>query len=41
MKFKKRLAYVEQGAKNQERRLSTLTLDEMEYFWQEAKRKGL
>jgi tetrapyrrole methylase family protein/MazG family protein len=40
MKFKKRFAYVEQGAKKQGRDLSTLTLDEMEAFWQEAKQKG-
>lgn len=39
MKFKKRFAYVEQGAKKQGRDLSTLTLDEMESFWQEAKKK--
>ena len=39
MKFKKRFAYVEQGAKRQGRDLSALTLDEMESLWQEAKRK--
>ncbi len=38
MKFKKRFAYVEQGAKRQERDLSSLSLDEMESLWQEAKR---
>ena len=38
MKFKKRFAYVEQGAKEQERNLSELSLDEMESLWQEAKR---
>jgi tetrapyrrole methylase family protein/MazG family protein len=38
MKFKKRFAYVEQGAKKQGRDLSALTLDEMESFWQEAKK---
>ncbi|MCC6300522.1 MAG: nucleoside triphosphate pyrophosphohydrolase [Anaerolineales bacterium] len=37
-KFKKRFAYVEQGAKKQGRVLSDLTLDEMESLWQEAKR---
>ena len=37
MKFKKRFAYVEQGAKKQGRDLSALSLDEMESFWQEAK----
>jgi len=37
LKFKKRFAYVEQGAKNQGRNLSELTLDEMESLWQEAK----
>jgi tetrapyrrole methylase family protein / MazG family protein len=39
MKFKKRFAYVEQGAKKQGRTLSSLSLDEMESLWQEAKRK--
>ena len=37
-KFKKRFAYVEQGAKKQGRNLSELNLDEMESLWQEAKR---
>jgi tetrapyrrole methylase family protein / MazG family protein len=37
MKFKKRFGYVEQGAKNQGRNLSELTLEEMESLWQEAK----
>ena len=37
MKFKKRFAYVELGAKKQEKNLSELNLDEMEAFWQEAK----
>jgi tetrapyrrole methylase family protein / MazG family protein len=37
MKFKKRFAYVQQGAKKQGRELSTLSLDEMESLWQEAK----
>ena len=40
IKFKKRFAYVEQGAKKQERDLSSLSLDEMESLWQEAKKKG-
>jgi tetrapyrrole methylase family protein / MazG family protein len=39
MKFRKRFAYVERGAKNQERELSSLSLDEMESLWQEAKKK--
>lgn len=38
-KFKKRFAYVEQGAKKQGRDLSALSLDEMESLWQEAKRR--
>jgi tetrapyrrole methylase family protein / MazG family protein len=38
MKFKKRLAYVEQDAKKRGRNLSSLSLDEMESLWQEAKR---
>ncbi len=41
LKFKKRFAHVEQGAKKHGRDLSTLTLDEMESLWQEAKQKGL
>ena len=41
MKFKKRFGYVEQGAKNQGRDLSALSLDEMESLWQEAKRKKI
>jgi tetrapyrrole methylase family protein/MazG family protein len=41
MKFKKRFAYVEQGAKRQGRDLSSLSLDEMESLWQEAKQKQL
>ncbi|MCK6539578.1 MAG: nucleoside triphosphate pyrophosphohydrolase [Anaerolineales bacterium] len=40
-KFKKRFGYVEQGAKEQGRNLSELSLDEMESLWQEAKgRRG-
>ncbi len=39
MKFKKRFAYIEQGAKKQGRDLSSLSLDEMESLWQEAKGK--
>ena len=39
MKFKKRFGYVEQGAQKQGRDLSSLSLDEMESLWQEAKRK--
>jgi tetrapyrrole methylase family protein/MazG family protein len=38
-KFKKRFAHVEQGAKNQGRNLSELSLDEMESLWKEAKRR--
>jgi tetrapyrrole methylase family protein/MazG family protein len=38
VKFKKRFAYVEQGARKQGRDLSSLSLDEMESLWQEAKK---
>jgi tetrapyrrole methylase family protein/MazG family protein len=38
MKFKKRFAYVEQGAKRQEKRLSDLTLEEMDALWNDAKK---
>jgi len=41
IKFKKRFAHVEQGAKKQERNLSDLTLEEMDAFWNEAKKRGL
>ena len=37
-KFKKRFGVIEQGAKQQGRNLSDLSLDEMESFWQNAKR---
>jgi tetrapyrrole methylase family protein / MazG family protein len=37
LKFKKRFAYVEQGARKQGRDLSALSLDEMESLWQAAK----
>lgn len=40
MKFKKRFAYVEEGAKKQSRNLSDLLLDEMDELWNEAKRVG-
>ena len=39
MRFKKRFAYVEQGAKKQGRKLSGMSIDEMEALWQEAKRR--
>ena len=41
LKFKRRFAYVEQSAKKQGRELSSLTLDEMELLWQEAKVRGI
>jgi len=41
MKFKKRFAFVEQGAKQQGRDLSTLSLDEMESLWGEAKKQEI
>jgi len=36
-KFKRRFGYVERGAQRQGRRLSELTLEEMEALWQEGK----
>ena len=39
MRFKKRFAYVEQGAKKQGRKLSEMSIDEMEALWQEAKKQ--
>ena len=41
MKFRKRFAYVEQGAKKQNRNLSDLTLEEMDALWNEAKKQGM
>ena len=41
IKFKKRFAYVEQGAKRQERNLSELSLDEMDALWNDAKKQGI
>jgi tetrapyrrole methylase family protein/MazG family protein len=41
MKFKKRFAYVEQGAKGKNQNLSDLTLEEMDALWNEAKKQGL
>jgi len=41
MKFKKRFAYVEQGAKKQGRNLSDLSLEEMDALWNQAKQRGL
>ncbi len=41
MKFKKRFAYVEQGAKKHGRNLSDLTLGEMDALWNEAKKHGI
>lgn len=40
MKFKRRFAYVERGAREQGRALSELSLDEMDGFWNEAKKDG-
>jgi tetrapyrrole methylase family protein/MazG family protein len=41
LKFKKRFAHVEQGAKKQGRNLSDMTLEEMDTLWNEAKKLGL
>jgi tetrapyrrole methylase family protein/MazG family protein len=41
MKFKKRFAYVEQGAKKQGWSLSDLSLEEMDGLWNEAKKLGI
>ena len=40
-KFRKRFAYVEQGAKQQGRNLSDLSLAEMDGLWNEAKKLGM
>jgi tetrapyrrole methylase family protein / MazG family protein len=39
IRFKQRFTYVEQGAKGQGRKLSEMSIDEMEALWQEAKRQ--
>lgn len=41
LKFKKRFGYVEKGAKGQGRNLSDMTLEEMDAFWNEAKKLGM
>ena len=41
LKFKRRFAYVEQGAKQQGRSLSDMTLEEMDALWDEAKTKEI
>ncbi len=41
MKFKKRFGYVEKSAKGQGRNLSDMTLEEMDAFWNEAKKLGM
>jgi tetrapyrrole methylase family protein/MazG family protein len=41
LKFKKRFGYVEQSAKKQGRNLSDMTLEEMDAFWDEAKKLGM
>lgn len=41
LKFKKRFAYVEKRAKEQGRNLSDMTLEELDAFWNEAKRLGM
>jgi tetrapyrrole methylase family protein / MazG family protein len=40
LKFKSRFAYVEQGAKQQERSLSDMSLEEMDVLWEKAKGKA-
>jgi tetrapyrrole methylase family protein/MazG family protein len=41
MKFRKRFAYVENGAKKQGRSISDMTLEEMDALWEEGKKLGL
>lgn len=41
LKFKKRFAHVEKRTKEQNKNLSDMTLEEMDSFWNEAKRIGL
>ena len=39
-RFKRRFAYVEAGAKKISRKISEMTVDEMENLWQEAKKEN-
>ncbi len=39
LKFRKRFAYIEKGAKDQGRQVSDMSLEEMEAFWEQAKDK--
>ena len=41
MRFKARFGYIEQRAREEKRPMAKMSLDEMEEFWQEAKRTGL
>ena len=41
LKFRRRFAHVEKNAKTQGRNLSDMTLEEMDSFWNDAKRLGL
>ena len=41
IKFKKRFGYVEQSAKARGMNLSDMKLEEMDFFWNEAKEKGM
>lgn len=41
LKFRKRFAFVEQGAKKQGRNLSELKLEEMDGLWNDAKKQGI
>jgi tetrapyrrole methylase family protein / MazG family protein len=41
MKFKQRFAYIEGAARKMNKKLSEMSLDEMESFWQESKSKGI
>jgi tetrapyrrole methylase family protein/MazG family protein len=41
LRFKKRFGFIEEAARGRQRRLSELTLDEMESLWQQAKDSGL
>jgi len=39
-KFKQRFTYLEEKARTQGKNLAGMSLDEMESYWQEAKRGG-
>jgi tetrapyrrole methylase family protein / MazG family protein len=40
-RFRRRISYIENAARAQDRTIADLSLEEMEFFWQEAKQAGM